>query len=165
MADVAQRFFCHQCSAEIPTIAADFTCPTCNSGKTCPAQLCRLTLTLFCSLSGFIEELAAGEGPGGGAGVGAGGLQGVDFMYSQLDISQDAELSNGQTILFQMGHVPYTLWECIYLRSQECIERDKRGGNRQCIEFIVTRASCGRVVSRFDLICGDGRITGDGGQL
>ena len=43
-------------------------------------------------------------------------------------------------------------------------ERHERG-NRQCIEFIVTRASCGRVVSRFDLICGDGRITGDGGQL
>ena len=33
MADVAQRFFCHECSIEIPRIAADFTCPTCNSGK------------------------------------------------------------------------------------------------------------------------------------
>jgi len=32
MADVDQRFFCHQCSVEIPRIAADFTCPTCNSG-------------------------------------------------------------------------------------------------------------------------------------
>jgi len=32
MADVEQRFFCHQCSAEIPRISADFTCPTCNSG-------------------------------------------------------------------------------------------------------------------------------------
>jgi len=42
MADVAQRFFCHQCSVEIPRISADFTCPTCNSG--------------------FIEELGAGEG-------------------------------------------------------------------------------------------------------
>ena len=43
-------------------------------------------------------------------------------------------------------------------------ERQERG-KQTCIEFIVTRASCGRVVSRFDLICGDGRITGDGGQL
>ena len=33
MADVDQRFFCHQCSVEIPRIAADFTCPTCNSGE------------------------------------------------------------------------------------------------------------------------------------
>jgi len=32
MADVEQRFFCHQCSVEIPRVAADFTCPTCNSG-------------------------------------------------------------------------------------------------------------------------------------
>lgn len=32
MADVDQRFFCHQCSVEIPRISADFTCPTCNSG-------------------------------------------------------------------------------------------------------------------------------------
>jgi len=32
MADVEQRFFCHQCSLEIPRVAADFTCPTCNSG-------------------------------------------------------------------------------------------------------------------------------------
>jgi len=32
MADVDQRFFCHQCSVEIPRVAADFTCPTCNSG-------------------------------------------------------------------------------------------------------------------------------------
>jgi len=29
---VEQRFFCHQCSVEIPRVAADFTCPTCNSG-------------------------------------------------------------------------------------------------------------------------------------
>jgi len=53
MAEVGQRFFCHQCNVEIPRIAADFTCPTCNSG--------------------FIEELAAGEGPGGRAGGGGGG--------------------------------------------------------------------------------------------
>ena len=58
MADVEQRFFCHQCSVEIPRfvsvwfkwhnrfsmikrpplkihsrVAADFTCPTCNSGE------------------------------------------------------------------------------------------------------------------------------------
>lgn len=32
MADIDQRFFCHQCSVEIPTISPDFTCPTCNSG-------------------------------------------------------------------------------------------------------------------------------------
>ena len=82
-----------------------------------------------------------------------------NWIYHRMQNCRMAKL------FFQMGHVPYTLWECIYLRSQECIERDKRGGNRQCIEFIVTRASCGRVVSRFDLICGDGRITGDGGQL
>jgi len=43
MADVDQRFFCHQCSVEIPRIAADFTCPTCNSG--------------------FIEELGQAQPP------------------------------------------------------------------------------------------------------
>jgi len=43
MADVEQRFFCHQCSVEIPRIAADFTCPTCNSG--------------------FIEELGQAQPP------------------------------------------------------------------------------------------------------
>jgi len=48
MADVAQRFFCHECSIEIPRIAADFTCPTCNSG--------------------FIEELGQGENTQGAAG-------------------------------------------------------------------------------------------------
>merc|ERR1719219_960555 len=53
-AGVVQRFFCHQCSVEIPRIAPDFTCPTCNSG--------------------FIEELAPGEGPGDRAGGGPGGL-------------------------------------------------------------------------------------------
>ena len=72
MADLGQRFFCHQCNVEIPRIAADFTCPTCNSGKT-PGFV--VTLKLFSlSLSGFIEELAPGEGPGGRAGGGAGGL-------------------------------------------------------------------------------------------
>jgi len=43
MAEVDQRFFCHQCSVEIPRIAADFTCPTCNSG--------------------FIEELGQTQAP------------------------------------------------------------------------------------------------------
>ena len=44
MADLGQRFFCHQCNVEIPRIAADFTCPTCNSGKT-PGFV--VTLKLF----------------------------------------------------------------------------------------------------------------------
>jgi len=43
MADVDQRFFCHQCSVEIPRISPDFTCPTCNSG--------------------FIEELGQAQPP------------------------------------------------------------------------------------------------------
>jgi len=42
MADVEMRFFCHQCSRNIPRVAADYTCPTCNSG--------------------FIEELGQGAG-------------------------------------------------------------------------------------------------------
>ncbi len=29
---MVQRFFCHQCSLEIPTVGPDFTCPTCRSG-------------------------------------------------------------------------------------------------------------------------------------
>lgn len=29
---MAQRFFCHQCSVEIPRVGPDFTCPTCQSG-------------------------------------------------------------------------------------------------------------------------------------
>lgn len=43
MADTDQRFFCHQCSVEIPSISQDFTCPTCNSG--------------------FIEELGQAQPP------------------------------------------------------------------------------------------------------
>lgn len=43
MADVAQRFFCHECSVEIPSVGPDFTCPTCNSG--------------------FIEELSSDQPP------------------------------------------------------------------------------------------------------
>jgi E3 ubiquitin-protein ligase RNF115/126 len=45
MAEEAQRFFCHECSVEIPRVAADFTCPDCNSG--------------------FIEELPDDEPPRG----------------------------------------------------------------------------------------------------
>jgi len=43
MAETEQRFFCHQCSTEIPRISQDFTCPTCNSG--------------------FIEELGQAQPP------------------------------------------------------------------------------------------------------
>jgi len=43
MADVVQRFFCHECSVEIPNVGPDFTCPTCNSG--------------------FIEELSDDQAP------------------------------------------------------------------------------------------------------
>jgi len=32
MAEVAQRFFCHECTVEIPRVSPDYTCPTCNSG-------------------------------------------------------------------------------------------------------------------------------------
>lgn len=46
-------------------------------------------------------------------------------------------MQNGQTF-FQMGYVPYTLWECMHLRSQECTETDKRGGNRQCIDLVYS---------------------------
>jgi len=32
MADVAVRYFCHQCNAEFGNVTDDFCCPTCNSG-------------------------------------------------------------------------------------------------------------------------------------
>ena len=32
MAEVVQKYFCHQCSVEVPTVGPDFTCPTCRSG-------------------------------------------------------------------------------------------------------------------------------------
>ena len=42
-------------------------------------------------------------------------------------------------LYFQMGYVPYTFWECMHLRSQECTETDKkRGGNRQCIDLVYS---------------------------
>ena len=59
MADVDQRFFCHQCSVEIPRISPDFTCPTCNSGT---AGVIFHSCDSF-SLSGFIEELGQAQPP------------------------------------------------------------------------------------------------------
>ena len=81
MADVEQRFFCHQCSMEIPRVAADFTCPTCNSGSF-KFSRCFLfhflaalhenkTSDIMCPCLGFIEELGQGAGPPGGGGGGA----------------------------------------------------------------------------------------------
>ena len=81
MADVEQRFFCHQCSMEIPRVAADFTCPTCNSGSF-KFSRCFLfhflaalheynTSDKMCPCLGFIEELGQGAGPPGGGGGGA----------------------------------------------------------------------------------------------
>ena len=58
MADVDPRFFCHQCSVEIPTIAPDFTCPTCNSGLARLKKFYEDTLEVF---SGFIEELGQAQ--------------------------------------------------------------------------------------------------------
>ena len=62
MADVEMRFFCHQCSRNIPRVAADYTCPTCNSGDKLRERRDKgLTLSL-----GFIEELGQGAGAPGG---------------------------------------------------------------------------------------------------
>jgi len=67
---VVQRFFCHQCSVEIARIAPDYTCPTCNSG--------------------FIEELGAGDGEGGGGRQQAGGpgLEEDSDGEDQYDLGQ-----------------------------------------------------------------------------
>ena len=35
-----------------------------------------------------------------------------------------------------MGYVPYTLWECMHLRSQECTETEKRG--EMCIDLVYS---------------------------
>ena len=59
MADVEMRFFCHQCSRNIPRVSADYTCPTCNSGERYKGRRDKSCIAFF---QGLLRNLAREQG-------------------------------------------------------------------------------------------------------
>ena len=62
MADVEMRFFCHQCSRNIPRVAADYTCPTCNSGDECRGHPDKKYMLNKSFYQGLLKNLAKEQG-------------------------------------------------------------------------------------------------------